>query len=305
VRIEFTKRYRHPIATAAVHSAAEGGVPGNYGHAAVNNKRHSECVDCHNPHEAKADPSAPVAPTASNRQRGVSRIEVTNGAAGTVPAYVYRAATFGGTPKEYEICFKCHSSWTTLPPVTASGGVPRDLAVQFNPNNRSYHPVEAAGKNANINVNAFISPWTAVKLMYCTDCHSSDSGTIRGPHGSIYNYLLKRDYRASSASRTMASAEICFDCHRYDTYANDKASSTIQGYSRFNSPQSDKGHVFHVGNKRYPCYACHETHGSTALPALMVVGRSPGLTAYTQTANGGTCTPTCHNQRSYTINYAR
>ena len=31
---------------------------------------------------------------------------------------------------------------------------------------------------------------------------------------------------ARDGSRTMASTELCFDCHRYNTYANDGASST-------------------------------------------------------------------------------
>jgi hypothetical protein len=168
--------------------------------------------------------------------------------------------------------------------------------------------VEAAGKNLNINANAFVAPWTASKLLYCTDCHTSDAtglGAARGPHGSLYNYILKKDYRASSSQRTTGTTELCFDCHRYDTYANNSASNAVQGYSRFNPPTFSTGHGYHVGNKRYPCYGCHETHGSSTLPALMVVGRSPGLNAYTQTANGGTCTPTCHSQKSYTINYAR
>jgi len=103
----------------------------------------------------------------------------------------------------------------------------------------------------------------------------------------------------------MSSAEICFVCHRYDTYANNNASDTVKGYSRFNPPTWNRGHTFHVGAKQYPCYACHDSHGSTTKPALIAIGRNPGLNNYTQSSNGGTCYPTCHGSETYTINYAR
>ena len=75
--------------------------------------------------------------------------------------------------------------------------------------------------------------------------------------------------------------------------------------SRFNPPAAERGHQFHVANQNVPCYACHVTHGSSTLPHLLVLGRSPGLVAYTRTPTGGTCTPTCHAPRDYMVNYAR
>jgi predicted CXXCH cytochrome family protein len=306
VKADLAKIYRHPIGTVtAKHDEAEAGTPAKYGFSPTNN-RHSECVDCHNPHMARAEVGLPpVAPNASNRLLGLGRVAVTNGAAGSVPIYVYRGPADPSPALEYEICFKCHSSWTTLPLTTPSGGTPKDMAVQFNPNNASHHPVEAAGKNQNINANAFVNNWNATKTMYCTDCHSSDATSVRGPHGSLYNYILKLDYRALAAQRTTISTELCFDCHRYDTYANASATVAVQGYSRYNPPSSSSGHTYHVAQKRQPCYACHESHGSAALPHLMVTGRSPGLTSYTETPTGGTCAQTCHAPRTYTINYAR
>jgi formate-dependent nitrite reductase cytochrome c552 subunit len=197
------------------------------------------------------------------------------------------------------VCFKCHSSWTTQPSGQAN------LAVAFNSNNASYHPVEAVGKNTNINANAFVGGWTATAQMFCTDCHTSDNATVRGSHGSAYQYILKKSAVRSSAQRTMSPSELCFDCHRYDTYANTSASSTIKGYSRLNPPAFSEGHTFHVGEERYPCYACHDSHGSASRPSLIVTGRNPGLNGYTQTSGGGTCSPTCHGSKSYTVNYPR
>lgn len=305
VKADLAKTYRHPTGTiTGRHDQAEDGTAARYGASPTNN-RHAECVDCHNVHVARADAGPPAPPVASNRLLGVGRVAVTNGAAGMVPLYTYRGPADLSPAQEYEVCFKCHSSWTTLPAATPSGGTPRDKALQFNPNNPSYHPVEAAGKNPNISASAFVNNWGPAKLMYCTDCHTSDSTALRAPHGSTYNYILKMDYRASGAQRTTAETDLCFDCHRYDTYANDRSTNTVKGYSRFNPPAFGKGHTFHVVQKRYPCYACHESHGSATLPHLLATGRSPGLVRYTQTATGGTCTPTCHEAESYTINYPR
>lgn len=297
VLLQFTKSYRHPTTDYRDrHQATEGANAPSYGTA----NRHAECVDCHNAHVTSADGVPPTAPAASNRIRGVGRVAVINGAAGTIPTYAFRDATDLTAPiTEYQVCFKCHSSWTTQPAGQS------DTAVQFNTNNRSYHPVEGPGKNLNINPNAFVNGWTADRTMYCTDCHTSEDVTVRGPHGAQYRYLLAQPSVASSAQRTMASTEECFTCHRFNTFANPGASSAEQGYSRFNLPAFDKGHAYHVGDKQYPCYACHGSHGSATQPHLIVTGRNPGINSYTQTAGGGSCSPTCHGTETYSINYAR
>jgi hypothetical protein len=258
-----------------------------------------ECESCHASHMARSDAATPTAPAASTRLLGVSRVSVTNGAAGSAPTYTFRPATDGTPLLEYELCFKCHSSYASQPAGQTN------LAVVLNPNNPSYHPVEAAGRNPNIAAGAFVNGWTPTSTVYCTDCHTSDNTAVRGPHGSVNRYILKRPYTASSASRTMATGENCFDCHNYDTYANRQGGNTVLAYSRFNPPGISQGHAYHVDNRSRPCYACHTTHGSTTHPSLIVTGRNPGLNSYTQTATGGTCSPTCHGQASYTINYAR
>ncbi len=296
VASEFDKPSRHPAPDiAGVHDQAEGGDPAAYG----NDKRHAECSDCHNPHDVAPDSTVPTPPEASARVQRVARVAVTNGPAGSVPAYTYRPPDDPAPALEYEICFKCHSSWTTQPP-----GQP-DLAVRFNPDNPSYHPVEAAGTNPHIRSGAFVPPWGPASLVYCSDCHGSDSGAVEGPHGSLHDHLLRAPYVTSSDKREMVPDELCFGCHNYDTYANDDASDTVAGQSRFNGPEFGKGHTFHVAKKGYPCYACHESHGSTDKPALIATGRNPGLNDYRQTPDGGTCYPTCHRDESYDINYPR
>ncbi len=299
IQTDITKTYRHPATNYnGRHSQDEGGTSSNYGTTPTNN-RHAECVDCHNPHIAAVDSPAPTAPTMPLSLKGVGRIKVSNGSAGNPPSFTYASPSNTSTPlREYQICFKCHSSWTTQP-----SGQP-DLSVAFNTNNLSYHPVEGQGKNLNINPNAFVNGWSDTDKMYCSDCHGSDSGTVNGPHGSTYNFILKNNYVQSSGSRTMSSNEICFNCHRYDTYANDNASKTVKKYSRF------KEHDKHVAKEKFPCYTCHDSHGSTTDAHLIVIGRNPGPADYQEYSNGGNCKANggqCHDGKyeNYDVEYPR
>ena len=290
----FAKPYRHPVTTAGRHNPGEV-QPGNYG----STNRHSECVDCHNVHQLAADAYTPVPPFASQALAGVNRVSVQNDATNSI-TYTFRGANDPTPVKEYELCFTCHSGWTTLP-----AGEP-NVAAEFNTKNASFHPVESAGKNLNINVGAFVNGWTAAKTMTCSDCHTSDDTNIRGPHGSTNQYILKKKTIASTTRRasgaTMAATEQCFDCHNFNTYANGSASSTVKNYSRF---AGEEGHVYHVVEERYSCYNCHDSHGSANRPNLLVTGRSPGINSYTRTTSGGTCAPTCHGSESYSVTYAR
>jgi predicted CXXCH cytochrome family protein len=296
VLLQQTKSYRHPSGDfSGRHAAGEGGDSTSYGTA----NRHAECGDCHDPHLASADASPPAAPLASQRLAGVGRVAVTNGAAGSTPSYQYLPPSDPAPAREYELCFKCHSSWTTQPSLQT------DLALKFNPNNQSFHPIEEQGKNLNIRPLSFVNGWTPTGTMYCTDCHTSDDPTVRGPHGSQYRYLLKGPFVASGGPRTTASTEACFDCHRFATYGTTQSSDTVLAYSRFNRPNFEEGHSFHVAEKRAPCWACHDSHGSANQPHLIVTGRNPGLNSYTETPSGGSCAPTCHSPRNYTLNYAR
>lgn len=299
---ELNKPYRHPTATYdGRHTGASESLPSDFG-ASPLNQRHAECEDCHNPHVSRPDlASVEGTNTASKLTFGVSRVAVSNGPAGSRPIYSLLAASdsLTGPNAEYELCFKCHSSWTTQP----AGQT--DFAVVLNPANPSYHPVEDMGRNLNIRSQAFTPGWSATSITRCGSCHGSDFGGIAGPHGSTYAGLLRSPSPASPASRMVSSDELCFSCHSFDVYANPNSSSTTKSASRFNSPGVDKGHAEHVGEHDVPCYACHVTHGSTTLPNLLVTGRVPGLLTYTATASGGTCATTCHGSESYTANYAR
>ena len=262
--------------------------------------RHVSCSDCHNIHQAFTDPAPPSAAEPSSRLAGVSRVEVVSGGAGVVPNYRFRGAGDPGPVRDFEVCFKCHSSWTVQP-----GGQP-DIARLTSPANASFHPIQAEGKNRDIDRAAFVGDLTSRSRIGCGDCHTSDDASVRGPHGSAYPYLLKKPTsgRALLAAERMSRNDICFDCHTYDVYADAAAGPEIQRASRFNAP-STSGHAFHVGSQHLACYSCHETHGSPRNASLIASRRPDGISSYSQTPVGGTCTSTCHEMRNWTVNYSR
>jgi predicted CXXCH cytochrome family protein len=291
IRSEFRKPFVHPVWLSGRHEEAEGGSSAAF---AAPSRRHAECEDCHNPHMVMADPFPPHAPDASNRLAGVGRIKVTNGAAGARPIYTWAGPDDRAFPMEFELCFKCHSSWTTRPAGQS------DLALLLNPANPSFHPVERSGQNPGILQGAFANGWSADRLTYCSDCHGSDDGSA-GPHGSNFRHLLKQQYPDVSRA-SMAPTDLCFTCHAWNTYGN-PAGATLAA-SRFNPPAIAQGHAFHV-SQGYSCFACHETHGSIRMPALISTARSPGIVGYSQTPMGATCTTTCHGASTYSLNYGR
>jgi len=229
--------------------------------------RQAACSDCHNVHQVIKDP-APSSADASNRLAGVSRVQVANGGAGVIPGYRLVAADDPGDPKEFEVCFKCHSSYAKQP-----FGQP-DLARLTNPANASFHPIQAAGRNARISPEAFVNGFGPDSIITCSDCHDQ--------HGSFYRYLLKK-----------SQDDLCFDCHTREVYAGGSTGS------RFNT------HALHVAIAKVQCFACHETHGSPRNAALIATGRMPGMNSYTQTPSGGNCISICHSLQTYTVSYPR
>ncbi len=301
VALDLAKPYRHPVTDFTGRHAGPGESQPSEFATAPGNLRHAECDDCHNSHVARADRTTPLDDDASATTLGVSRVAVLNGPAGSAPSYTFipGADTLNGARAEYELCFKCHSSWTTQP----AGQT--DLARALNPANASFHPVEAEGRNPTVASAAFAPGWSATARTRCGDCHGSDFGTVRGPHGSIHPHLLRSPYPDSPLPRTMASDELCFRCHNQDVYANPTAPEGVRAASRFNGPAVAAGHAEHVGAQQTPCYACHVTHGAATQPFLIATDRVPGIVSYTATATGGTCASTCHDPKTYAVNYAR
>ena len=295
---ELRRAHSHPVTSFnGRHVVTEGSDPGAF----QGSRRHAECEDCHNPHSAREQQSPVAPPRAGAALRGVPFLEVTNGAAGTSPAYTWRdgSQSLLQPPREYEVCFRCHSGWSQV-----SG---QDLGLLLNPNNPSYHPVEAAVRDTRVPPGAFVNNFTVSSVVLCSQCHrSSDPLAPAGPHGSDEPKILAGWHPPNSQSQTMPSDALCFQCHNYDVYANPESSSSVLAMSRWNPPASESGHATHVGEQRVPCSACHAVHGSTQHPSLIELGRMPGLVSYTQRPTGGLCGASCHSSEGYeNINYPR
>ncbi len=270
--------------------------------------RHSQCSDCHDPHGAK--PSKPVMTstgwTASGGFTKVSGVAVTNGAAGTVPTYTRLDGMLQPVTAEYQLCFKCHSSYTTLPADVP--GKPSqnftDLAVQFNPANPSYHPIEAAGRNQTQKLADSLAGPSPYKLwnfttndtVRCVSCHASNTtGTStdvaqNAPdatltvHASTNRGILIRPYENRVLSKAgqpydAKGSALCLACHMEQPYANQYLPAAAEGTNfAFHglhltgiSAKGDGGTDIDTpgagqGNAR--CAECHfRSHGTTALPS--------------------------------------
>jgi predicted CXXCH cytochrome family protein len=199
--------------------------------------RHAECFDCHNAHASRNAPA--VAPTASGALAGVAGIDA-NG------------AVVDPIDKQYELCFRCHSD----SPDRAAAIIPRqdsetNVRKEFDPSNASYHPVVAVGKNDS--VPSLDSAYDESSWLYCTACHSSNTGKNAGgsgpdgPHGSAYRPILKRRMEFTDGfSESAALYALCYECHNRDSILGD---------------ESFTEHKLHIVDVKASCATCHDPHG--------------------------------------------
>ncbi|MBU0717485.1 MAG: hypothetical protein KJ749_04485 [Planctomycetes bacterium] len=199
---------------------------------------HVECVDCHNPHAASA------------------RVDQDNVAIGATMVGVPGITSGGGTRLqaqfEYEVCYRCHGD----APVPVSRRISRladqpNLRLKFNPINPSFHPVVAAAVGTDtVSLDPAIPTGTLIR---CTDCHNNDTGPRAGgsgpdgPHGSIYDFLLERNYTVHDDTPESAyDYALCYKCHLQASILNN---------------ESFPEHSRHIQDQDAPCSACHDAHG--------------------------------------------
>jgi hypothetical protein len=155
---------------------------------------------------------------------------------------------------EYEVCYKCHAD-----------GIGRDYfadiqrqihqtntRLEFQPSNPSFHPV--VGPRRNSEVVSLISPMQVGSVIGCTDCHNSDNAAdgaaplqATGPHGSIYEPLLVRNYETDEfVTESPQAYALCYQCHSRENILAD---------------ESFPLHSDHIVRGRSSCAACHDAHG--------------------------------------------
>lgn len=321
-----TRIFSHAVSgTLNVHLADE-----NTGAAFGGAFRHVECEDCHEPHLTgrSTTPSSLLPPSIQQVMFGASGVDPSWSGVGTPTAYTWLSTA----NRESQVCFKCHSSYTTLPTYVPDGwgyltsntqgyltnGLPkltstnaqqvkdsRDIAREFNPYLKSFHPVMARGRNTAIPNAAFVAPWTATSTVYCSDCHTNAAAPTNGvgPHGSprlhildgSYNYITVATFSSSGGSSIHNTGELCFNCHQAGLYNSNTISATNTG---FHSGTSN----YHQFHNFASCYTCHDTHGSEQ-DHLINFDTSSNLTidtgytsqtAWVWSGTTGTCYITCH-----------
>jgi hypothetical protein len=218
----------------AASSDEEGGSLAAEEFAGVSN-RHSDCVDCHNPHASLTTPISTEAHTA-----GASTGWLISGALQSV-SVVTVSGTFVGHATttenhEYALCLKCHSAYTTLgAPIAGRPSLDwLDKAAEINPatpGNNSMHPIMAMGTNHTETMTANLAGTSAYKrwtfsdsdTVRCTNCHANSAGTGTAgqgmpTHASPNRGILILPYQdrvllSSSDTATTSRFALCFACH--------------------------------------------------------------------------------------------
>ncbi len=299
---DLEKPYAHLSKDGGGHDAAEAPGGGRSGRSlpesSAGARRHVACVDCHDPHtSARGASVAPIAGGAYGRTWGIG-----------LDGQQVAPARF-----EYEVCLKCHGDSPNRPNRAQALGIKRarpdsNLRLVFSPSAISSHPVAAPGRNPM--VPSLRAPYSVASYVYCTDCHASnDSPTAggagaRGPHGSIYPFMLEREYRTADYTAESSGAyALCYKCHDRERLLSDGSPFTLR-----TGPEAAL-HWRHVVKRSAPCSACHSAHGVSREAGtdegnlhlisfdLSIVRPTKGDAArYTSAGSGGgSCTLTCHD----------
>ena len=220
------------------------------------------------------------------------------------------AAATNIVTKEYQVCLKCHSGFANLGTATSQSmefQAPVIDKGEPGGNHRSWHPVmDDTGRTA-ASANTFEAPFdvgVGSQTMYCSDCHGSDSAFDgEGPHGSVHAKVLKSEY-TTTTGQAATESHLCFDCHKWDQYANpltsgaglensgfscataancwqnDGATGTNAGAS--NSIYTNNLHIAHASKDGgYACTQCHvsQPHGYQNKALLVTAGTEPAYEA--------------------------
>lgn len=264
---ELQKTYRHPvITTSRVHRADEV-LPEEM----LSAKRHSECIDCHDPHLV---------------EQGRPYAGITGRRVGNLITEI---------AKEYELCYKCHSISANLPFNSSN------KAEEFKTTNASFHPIEGEGRQAF--VVSLRNPYVArqqrpndISIISCSDCHGSDNPNgPKGPHGSNYRGLLSNNYEMEDSRPEGDFAyDLCYKCHDRSSILGNESFPFHAQHIQGNQASGQSGTT---------CFTCHDAHGSPVNPYLirfneaLVRPNADNKLEYKQigvSARHGSCTLNCH-----------
>lgn len=290
-----TLTHKHQVQLASYadkHHAGES-------RAEISANKHVTCDDCHNHHGSKKGLHVQGGP------RSLS--PALTGAMGVTPPTwtAWSTARAAGTTvtwsdalvpatEEWQICFKCHSSYNTNLAgwVNATTGTGHfggdDLGIELNPTYKSGHAVIGNSRVPADSPSNFAAgtPWNKNSIMTCTDCHVTNNTGVNDPkggHASKNPYMLRGNYQPTLAATVdmvnHGPAEMCGLCHSPLSYGISATDPTgTQGSSGFSSGTNNMHleHAFRQGISGYKCSMCHAAniHGSPR-QAMFVLKTDP------------------------------
>ncbi|HZZ83293.1 MAG TPA: hypothetical protein VFE30_02055 [Anaeromyxobacteraceae bacterium] len=314
VATEVASSYYHPVNASSTHDTVSEDASTWGGGLYAGANRHVTCLDCHDPHmggkvkHTSATATSNAIATTSPLY-GASGVAVSYSGVGlwtAVPSANFSAV--GNAAYEYQICFKCHTSWAwgsgSAPTALATGGsglAETDLSTEFNPGNRSGHPVAAplnsytgalsTGVHA-LAAGQLIAPWNAnagKQTMACSDCHGNDntgSTIVQGPHGSVGKFILKGP---NTQWPTQADGVTAWSLANYTTGAG--TSAGLFCLNCHPDPKTTNGAHTNGNHSSAPCFGCHIIipHGGK-LSRLIAQGGTSNMPArYCYQGNKANC----------------
>lgn len=169
-------------------------------------------------------------------------VQPVNGGNWTTPASYTKVAP---AAKQYQVCIKCHSSngmGATANGVSSitgpSGFLLTDQAMEFNPNNRSGHPIATGLNNYPNSLSPkaltraqMTAPWNVnvgTQTMKCTDCHGSDGKLVGVGKEWPYNSATGQLWKMSDSANTRL---FCKNCHPISNTNDVHSESHHSGYA--------------------------------------------------------------------------
>jgi len=199
---------------------------------------HVTCADCHDSH---------------TMMMGTASAPAIHPNFGTIDGINASGSPVEMAAAEYEVCFKCHSDQAAI----SSLVVPRQIVqnntrLEFAFSAVSSHPVLGPGRNPDV---PSLKPgWSESSVMYCSDCHGSDTSFLagnsgpNGVHGSNEEPVLIARYETADYTPESAAAyALCYTCH------------WREGDTGILSDRSFP-HSEHL-EEDISCSACHDSHG--------------------------------------------
>ncbi|MGE0481220.1 MAG: cytochrome c3 family protein, partial [Phycisphaerae bacterium] len=259
---------------------------------------HVDCVDCHNPHAAQANPAG-VNDLLARTQGSLYTPTLQH-----VPGVSLSGAPVDEVRRYYEVCFRCHADNPVLNPrrIVRDRDERGNIRRQFLPTAASAHPIAFAARGSLADVPSLLPAARAQASMNCQDCHNNPDarqlggGGANGPHGSRFEFLLVERYEtADFTSESPQAYALCYRCHDRSSILGD---------------ESFTFHNVHVVRGRAPCSACHTAHGVNGSATehshlinfdVRIVSGERQFVDRGQRA--GSCTLTCHGVRHVNFTY--